>query len=247
MKCQIFPYRTADGPTNMALDEALLDAVAADPTSAMLRTYGWSVPTLSLGYFQALAEVEADPRWHGLPIVRRSTGGGAIWHHHEVTYTLVVPSNHPLARPHVALYQSVHSALAALLRTRGIDARRRGPAHPAGGGGRPLLCFTDRDPEDLVVDGIKIVGSAQRRRAGAILQHGSLLLGRSDITPELPGAADLGAISTDPLDWAEAIEAGLTIALDLDPSRAELPAAIRGRAADLERDVYRNPSWNARR
>src|SRR3954469_7742966 len=115
MRCRIFPYETGDGPRNMARDEALLDAVAEDPSCALLRTYGWAEPTLSLGYFQRHADAEADPRWRGVPIVRRPTGGGAIWHHHELTYALILPAAHPLARPNVALYHAVHSAVAGLL------------------------------------------------------------------------------------------------------------------------------------
>ena len=191
MRCRIFPYESADGPANMALDEALLDAVAEDPSFALLRTYGWTEPTLSLGYFQAIAEADADPRWHGVPVVRRPTGGGAIWHHHELTYALVVPAVHPLARPAAPLYHAVHSALAALLRRHGVDAVPRGAGPPSPAAPRPFLCFADRDPEDLVCQGAKIVGSAQRRRSGAILQHGSMLLRRSSITPEFPGVADL--------------------------------------------------------
>src|SRR5262245_49563826 len=127
MDCRIFPHESADGPANMALDEALLDAVAGDSSCAVLRTYGWTEPTLSLGFFQKVAEAEADPRWAGVPLVRRPTGGGAIWHDHELTYALVIPANHSLARPSRALYHEVHSAIAALLRTHGAVTERRGP------------------------------------------------------------------------------------------------------------------------
>ena len=187
MRCRIFPYASADGPANMALDEALLDAVAEDPSFALLRTYGWTEPTLSLGYFQAFAESRRDARWHDVPVVRRPTGGGAIWHHHELTYALVVPVVHPLARPAASLYHAVHSALAALLCRHGVETVPRGSGTPSPAAARPFLCFADRDPEDLVCQGAKIAGSAQRRRSGAILQHGSMLLRQSAITPEFRG------------------------------------------------------------
>src|SRR5437868_9532074 len=122
----ILPHTTSDGPGNMALDEALLDVVAADPSAAVFRTYEWSVPTLSLGYFQGVAEAEADPRWREVPLVRRPTGGGAIWHHHELTYTLVVPRSHPLAQRPAELYRATHAAIAEVLRAQGIAADRRG-------------------------------------------------------------------------------------------------------------------------
>ena len=162
--CRVLPHESGDGPWNMALDEALLDSVAADPSRAVLRTYSWSIPTLSLGYFQSTAEMEADPRWRSVPIVRRPTGGGALWHDREVTYAVVVPSTHPAARPSRTLYRAVHQAIGARLRSMGVEAARRGEVKirevP---GPRPFLCFTDRDPEDIVYwYGTKLVGSAER-------------------------------------------------------------------------------------
>jgi lipoate-protein ligase A len=231
----------------MALDEALLEVLADDPSSAVLRTYGWSEPTLSLGYFQEIAEAEADPRWRGVPIVRRPTGGGAIWHHHELTYALVLPSAHPWARPSVVLYREVHAAIAVLLRSRDIDARPRGPLPHPRASGRPFLCFNDRDPEDLVCRGAKVVGSAQRRRRGAVLQHGSLLLERSARTPELPGLADLTSAPSEPRAWAASLEEHLPRALGLAPSTGDLPEALARRALALERASYRNDAWNRRR
>jgi lipoate-protein ligase A len=231
----------------MALDEALLDAVVEDPSFAMLRTYGWTEPTLSLGYFQKIDDAATDPRWRGVPIVRRPTGGGAIWHHHEVTYALVIPAIHPLARPNVTLYRAVHSAIGSLLRSHGVDASRRGPTPDSRAAGRPFLCFTDRDPEDLVSRGAKIVGSAQRRRRGAILQHGSLLLKRSPTTPERPGAADHAGTPSSPGFWSELLRDHLPRALGFEPSYEDFGAALLRRSDDLEREVYLNPSWNGRR
>ena len=83
-----------------------------------LRTYGWAEPTLTLGYFQSLSQALAEPRWRGVPVVRRATGGGAIWHDHELTYAIVLPSHHARARPSTALYQTVHAAITATLRAR---------------------------------------------------------------------------------------------------------------------------------
>src|SRR3954454_7619680 len=91
MFCRILPHEVREGPANMAWDEALLDAVNNEPTTAVLRTYGWAEPTLSLGYFQRFAAAEADPRFQDAAIVRRPTGGGALWHELEITYALIVP------------------------------------------------------------------------------------------------------------------------------------------------------------
>jgi lipoate-protein ligase A len=247
MRCRIFPHRVADGPSQMAMDEAMLEAVAEDPTAALLRTYGWSVPTLSLGYFQQITEAEADPRWDGVPIVRRPTGGGAIWHDRELTYALVLPASHPIARPSAAFYRAVHAAIAGLLAARGVVADRRGPSPAASDAGRPFLCFEDRDPEDLVSRGSKVVGSAQRRRHGAVLQHGSLLLGHSPRTPGLPGVADLATAPSDPLDWSASLADHLPRALALAPVREGLPEGLERRALDLGRTTYRTDAWTRRR
>jgi lipoyl(octanoyl) transferase len=244
----VLPYAEADGPANMALDEALLEAVAADPSAGAFRLYGWSVPTLSLGYFQAVADAEREPRWRDVPLVRRPTGGGAIWHDRELTYALVVPRDHPLARRPVDLYRVVHQAILEVLRGLGAGATLRGGgvegrSRPT----RPFLCFTDRDPEDIVFQGMKIVGSAQRRRLGVVLQHGSILLSRSPRTPELPGLQDLlddVPASAPPLaDLRDAILA----ALGWTAQPRNLTAAERQRASELERHVYRGRAWTRRR
>jgi lipoate-protein ligase A len=249
MKCRILPYAVADGPANMALDEALLDAAATGGEAAYLRCYGWTVPTLSLGYFQRLAEIRADPRWHSVAIVRRLTGGGAIWHHDELTYALAVPASHPQARPNTALYRAVHAAIAAVLAEAGVTASRWGDGTPARGAGRnrPALCFTDRDTEDIVFHGYKLVGSAQRRRHGAILQQGSLLLARSDRVPELRGVCDVADVPRSPEHWSGLLTGRIARALDLDPESFPAPGQVRHRASQWERTRYRNPSWTASR
>jgi lipoate-protein ligase A len=252
MVCRVFPHEDADGPANMARDEALLDLVAGDPSATAFRTYGWSEPTLSLGYFQSIAEAEADPRWHGASIVRRPTGGGALWHDREVTYALVVPRDHPLARQSTALYRAVHEAIAGVLAGDEIGATRRGepangPEADAEARPRPFLCFADRDAEDLVIGSHKVVGSAQRRRAGAVLQHGALLLAASPRTPELPGVGELSPATAEPRVWADRLARSLPAALEMRPEPADWPEAWRARSRELEEMIYRNPAWTRRR
>ncbi|MDG3005354.1 lipoate--protein ligase family protein [Paludisphaera mucosa] len=250
MICRVLPYHVAEGPTNMAIDEALLDLVARDPSAAWFRTYGWSTPTLSLGYFQRRAEAEAEPRWRSAARVRRATGGGAIWHEHELTFAVVIPTTHPLARPSTALYRAVHRATADVLAAHGVDARRHADARPDEAGpppAHPFLCFAGRDGEDLVAGGVKLVGSAQRRRAGAVLQHSSLLLRRAGAVPELAGAADLADVPDDPRTWAERLVGPLVGALGMRPVAADWPAGFWPGVAAIERDVYRNPEWYSKR
>jgi lipoyl(octanoyl) transferase len=243
--CQFFPYEVARGPANMALDEVLLETVASGASGALLRTYGWSVPTLSLGYFQRLAEARAESRWRDVPIVRRPTGGGAIWHHHEVTYALAVPESHPLARPSSALYRAVHAAIAGGLVGLGVSAVRQGKVFRSVDceRSRPLLCFTDLSPEDIVFEGVKIVGSAQRRRGGAVLQHGSIMLARSPQVPELSGLCDVADLSVQPKEWSDRLFEWIPKSLGLHPVAVQLPDEIRMQARERALRRYGDSAW----
>lgn len=248
LSCLLLPHASADGPTNMARDEVLLEHVTSDPSSAAFRTYAWSSPTLSLGYFQAIAEAEQDPRWRQVPLVRRPTGGGAIWHDREITYALAIPAFHPLSRNSSELYQAVHAAIANLFIDFGLHVHRRGDylATPPPAS-RPFLCFTDRDSEDIVHNAVKLVGSAQRRRAGAILQHGSILLSRSLMTPELPGAADFAPSLGDPQRWSSLLRTHIPDALGFSSQPIDWSEPMLARADFLAQSNYRNPAWTRKR
>jgi lipoate-protein ligase A len=176
------------GVWNMAVDEALLEESLATG-QIFLRIYRWSEATVSLGYFQNEADRDRDPRLCGLPIVRRLSGGGAILHHHEQTYSCVIPPTHQLAQTPYQLYEQIHSTVRDWLRQQGISALFRNSASDAHED--QFLCFRREAAADLVVNGHKILGSAQRRRRGAVLQHGSLLLKRSEHLPEILGVNDL--------------------------------------------------------
>jgi lipoyl(octanoyl) transferase len=244
--CHVYPYEIADGPANMALDEVLLDVVSAPgKPGAVLRTYGWSEPTLSLGYFQRVAQVRGDSRFGTVAMVRRPTGGGAIWHHHELTYALAVPREHPLAQPSTQLYRAVHAAIMCGLVGFGVRADRRGEVFPPGDCERirPLLCFTDRSPDDILFEGTKVVGSAQRRREGAVLQQGSLLLARSCQTPELAGLCDVADLSADPREWSDRVAGWIGNAVCRHCVAVRVPEEIRAIAKEREVSRYRDPAW----
>lgn len=247
IQTRILPHQVADGPTLMATDEALLEAVAAGEPVAYVRTYEWIRPTLSLGYFQESKKYRSDPRWEGVEIVRRATGGGAIWHDRDVTYAIVVPGDHPWTRPNRELYRRIHGAIAGSIREWGAGIDRQGVGFKADAASKPFLCFADRDDEDLVVGDWKVVGSAQRRRDGAVLQHGSLLLATSERTPELPGLAELSGREVDATSWAERIRRAIADALGLPAIESDWPGAVTGRARQLREDVYRSPEWTDRR
>ena len=246
MIARVLPHLVADGPRQMALDEAILEAVSDDPKAAVVRTYEWSRPTLSLGYFQSYHEPAEDPLWRDVPIVRRPTGGGAIWHHHDVTYSLCVPRGHELARRADRLYAAVHSAIIGQFGNPDLPAglRGHGNAPPIQ---RPFLCFADHDPHDVVIAGVKVVGSAQRRRAGAVLLHGSILLARSEHFPDLIGLSDLGWDRVDATDWAAQLRRAILEALDAEPMESDFDLDVNRRAAVLERERYRGDAWLKRR
>ena len=226
----------------------MLESVIADPSAAIVRTYAWSAPTLSFGYFQRLGDARDDPRMAEAPLVRRATGGGAIWHDRELTYAVALPSGHPLARRSTDLYEAVHRAIAGLLVERGIPARRRGEAGARTVPQRPLLCFQDRAADDLLVEGTKVLGSAQRRRSGALWQHGSLLLAASPTVPELRGISDLIRLSESaaPDAWAVPVRDRIVSALGFEATVRGLTEVERAAVARIAA-TYRDPSWTARR
>lgn len=232
------------GQQNMALDAALLETGLREKR-CIVRIYRWAAPTVTLGYFQRTLEdtaATAGPALADLPRVRRLTGGGAILHDQELTYSCVIPDTHPLRHAPYQLYGRIHTAIIQLLSEQCVVSRLRaalpalagtdslpeytttGPqaelpvlsAEPAAAP-EPFLCFLRSDPNDVVCDvpsavacgadarpcatpaalerlpprTVKIIGSAQRRRRGTILQHGSILLAASRWTPAVPGIQDL--------------------------------------------------------
>lgn len=192
--CQLIVESSpADGDFNMALDAALL-SLAIHRSESIVRIYRWKNPTVTLGYFQgSSAAFPPENSFRELPIVRRLSGGGAILHHHEWTYSCILPPCHPARHNPSQLYQTVHLALIKLLIRCRAPCRLRGDS---GAGApepsEPFLCFLRGNANDIVhQSGNKVVGSAQRRRLGAILQHGSVLMQASCHTPNLPGLLDL--------------------------------------------------------
>ena len=172
----------------MAADSELLDRVSAGEETAFVRVYRWSEPTVTLGYFQS-PDDSVPAGLAGCRQVRRLTGGGAILHHNEVTYSCILPASHPIGATPLNLYTVVHSAIIKLLGECGVTARLRGDERVEET--EPWLCFLRKDPRDIVVGKQKVVGSAQRRRRRNILQHGSVLLKSSALTPQVVGLEDL--------------------------------------------------------
>lgn len=150
----------------MAFDEVLLERVSV-PT---LRLYRWLTPAVSFGYFIRHAAVFA--LWPGLEPVRRMTGGGMVDHRADLTYSLILPAAHTLAMgPPRESYRSIHAAIAAWMDRRGI----RTELAPQPGANSANVCFESPAEFDLVTEGRKIAGAAQRRTRSGLLHQGSIL------------------------------------------------------------------------
>jgi lipoyl(octanoyl) transferase len=164
------------GARNMALDEAVLRSVAAGDTPPTLRVSDWNPPCLSLGYAQKSADVDfMRAAKQGWDVIRRPTGGRAVLHIDELTYSVIVPLDHPLAQGDViASYQRISTALLAALEILGLNPRadRRTGRHDSTG----AVCFEMPSHYEVTAGGRKLVGSAQLRRFGGLLQHGSIPL-----------------------------------------------------------------------
>lgn len=170
---------------HMGLDEALLLSPKAPPT---LRLYSWSPDTLSLGYFQRFEDVPGTARASAL--VRRITGGGAIHHVNELTFSLVTSLEDPVYAGSLAeSYARVHLAIADALGPYGIEASLRGERALESDREGTGMCFHASTALDLVWDGRKGLGSAQRRKRGRVLHHGSLKLASSPLEGDVATVA----------------------------------------------------------
>jgi len=232
-----------DGTWNMALDEALLEE-AAEHQRCFWRFYQWQHPTLSLGYFQLAEQRTEHTPSARCPMVRRLTGGGAILHDVELTYSLVVPASHSLAQQREHLYHTVHQSLIDTLAAEWHTTADLCPAKATSPTqAEPFLCFQRRAPGDVLIDGAKIAGSAQRRRQGAILQHGSVLLETSPRAPELPGIGELTGRKIHPDALRDAWLALLRQRLAERWEPAQMADSTRLRAGELTFGKYAAESW----
>lgn len=216
-----------DGATNMAIDEALMAGVSSGKSPPTLRFYGWDPACLSLGYAQkwTVADVDACARngWH---IVRRPTGGRAILHIDELTYSVCVPDAEPRVRGGLlASYRRLSDALAAGLEELGLTLARAQPGRENGNGEEGPACFDRPSNFEITVGGRKLVGSAQARKKGVVLQHGALPL-YGDVTRIAQALAGDDArrarIRDGLLDSATTLEANLGHRVSYDEVAARL-------------------------
>lgn len=241
----IFRDPALDGPTNMARDEYLL--YSAEYRPAALRIYQWSPPTLSLGCFQRYAQIRELPEdVQRLAVVRRPTGGGAILHDREITYCLTLDDSlAPATRAPVTLYRLVHELWRSVLADDGIAGELAPESYPFPSPRRgPFFCFEKPGQTDLLVGARKLLGSAQRRVPGRVLQHGSLLLGRRFAAH--PGA-DLGEPPPERVErWVAGFTSRLAQALGLSPHDAAWTTTALD-DVNRRRHRYADETWTRRR
>jgi lipoate-protein ligase A len=163
------------GAWNMALDEAILRSVGKGEAPITLRLYGWEPACLSLGYAQPLADVDR-PRLEALgwDLIRRPTGGKAILHADELTYSIAGPAEHPVFMGGIVpSYQRLSEPLASFLRSLDLPVEAEKNKHQ--NSSNPI-CFEIPGAHENTVHGKKVIGNAQLRRSRAVLQHGSIPL-----------------------------------------------------------------------
>jgi lipoate-protein ligase A len=236
---RLLPFEIADGPANMAADEALLHTAATEH-SASLRLYGWSTATLSLGYFQPHA---ARGALAALPWVRRASGGATLVHHHELTYCIALPPG-PSWQGGEPWLTRMHRNIRAALSELGVDGVELVETPALHG---DVLCFQRHTPGDLVCRGAKITGSAQRKHRGALLQHGSILLAASPHAPQLSGIAELSGRAVAHERLAAAIVHAVTSDTGWHVEAWDWNDAETNLRTALASAKYATPAWNERR
>lgn len=236
----------ANGAWNMAVDEALL--LSNDFPGLTLRFYEWQEPTLSLGYFQSLADRSQHSASQECNVVRRASGGGAILHDRELTYSLVAPVTQRFGDSAAQLYDLAHQSLCEVLSNWNIAADLCAPVPIATlRSEEPFLCFQRRSAGDVLLSAHKICGSAQRRHQSRVLQHGSLLLAQSLSAPELPGLRELAASSPEMGDLRAAWQEHLARRLQMRIVQESLSATETTNAKEICEGKFRSPKWSAKR
>lgn len=197
---------------NMAIDEALLESCH----QPILRFYGWRRPSLSFGYFGKFEEIATEAK--GRELVRRWTGGGSVPHGEDLTYSLVTPAGDPVsAHGPPAIYSSLHQAIQTALFGEGRETDLAEAAAPK----ISDACFANPVRDDLLLQGRKIAGAAQRRTRAGFLHQGSI---------QLPG---LSATFRD--RFAEALCAKV--------EQGAMPPPVLHRAAELAAEKYGTDAW----
>jgi len=258
----------ARGAWNMAADEAILEQVGAGTSLPTLRLYAWDPACLSLGRAQPFSDVDsARLVSRGWETVRRLTGGRAILHVDELTYSVIAPQDEPsVAGSILESYNRLAGALMRAVHDLGLPVEmKEGKADPDGTSNP--VCFEVPSTYEITVHGKKLIGSAQARRKEGVLQHGSLPL-RGDLTRIvqalafqdeaarehaakrlLDRAATVESILGRVVDWERAAEAfthAFEAELGIELKSRGMSATEISRTDELLREKYDHPDWNER-
>ena len=257
---------------NMALDEALLDFHSEGEIPPVIRFYEWNPATLSIGYFQsAKKDVDFDAvKAQNLGFVRRPTGGRAVLHESELTYSIIVTEQYPEMPAGVTeAYRVLSEGLLLGFQNLGLDAYFSVPdteekladlKKP-----KSAVCFDAPSWYELVVEGKKVAGSAQTRQKGVILQHGAILLDldeekllslfkfsspemKEKMREKLPQkAVAINQLTDKQITIPQCVEAfkkGFEQALDIELVPYELSDKQKQYVKELEQKKYLNDEWN---
>ncbi|MGH2582573.1 MAG: lipoate--protein ligase family protein [Anaerolineales bacterium] len=219
---RIIHHEPARGAWNMAIDEAILEGVQRRESPPTLRLYAWEPACLSLGFAQTVKDVNLDAlHSHGWEMVRRLTGGRAILHTDELTYSVIGPTEEPrLVGGVIESYQRLSKAMLHALELLSLPVIHQGPnGHHSRMENNPV-CFEVPSDYEITLGGKKLVGSAQARRKGGVLQHGSL-----------PLHGDIARITQ-------------TLQFESEAKRNEAADRVRAHAATVEEGLKRRVDWD---
>lgn len=257
------PWRLIKSPptdafTNMAVDEAIFVKVAAGKSPPTLRFYTWTPPAVSVGYFQdSFTDIDITAcREMGIDVVRRLTGGRAVLHDKELTYSVICPEGDLLFPDNIlGTYKLISSCLVKGLNSLGLDASLA-PSAKRRVKKSPSACFTLPSHYEITVSGNKLVGSAQRRGDGAFIQHGSILMefDRERLEMLLPASGGLDGITSISehlhIGMAELISSLISSFEELlgvtfsEGALSDEETALCGRCVEEKYSLY---DWNFRR
>jgi lipoate-protein ligase A len=258
----------AHGAWNMAVDEAILEHIYRNKSLPTLRLYAWDPPCLSLGHAQPFADVDRNRlEHHGWEVVRRVTGGRAILHTDELTYSVIAPSNEPRVEGSILeSYNRLAQALLSAVQSLEIPVEIKKDKVSENSTANPV-CFEVPSTYEITVNGKKLIGSAQARKKEGVLQHGSLPLtgdlsricqalvfenesAREEASKRLlERATTVESALGVGISWMKAAQAfihAFEAQLGLSFERGGLSESESKRADELVREKYANSSWTER-
>lgn len=266
---RVIEHPPAIGAWNMAVDEAILEAVYSGKSLSTLRLYAWAPPCLSLGYAQPHTDVDLSIlSQNGWTLVRRPTGGRAILHTDELTYAVIAPETEPrVAGGIIESYLRLSQALLEALRLLSLAPQAQEKSAVNNANRSNPVCFEVPSNYEITVNSKKLIGSAQARRKDGVLQHGSLPLygnlarivdalkfeNEAERTQAksrlLAHATTLERELGQKVEWqqaSDAVKEGFTSILNLDLQPGELTEEEKSRAQTLMQEKYAHPSWTER-